>query len=98
VLCKILKSDGDRDALVLIVCVNVNCADKRSTELFLGLRQLCIAASTRGFDDAMVGSSVALIEESGLPVIVGMDDCGLRDGLLVDFLIGFIDGNAGERL
>ena len=97
-LCKILKSDGERDALVLIVCVNVNCADKRSTELLLGLRQLCIAASTSGFDDAVVGSSVALTEESGLPVTVGVNDCGFRDGLLEGLLIGFIDGNAGERL
>jgi len=92
VLCKILKSDGDRDALVLIVCVNVNCADKRSIVLFFGSEQLCIAATTSGFDDAVVGSSVTLTEESGLPVTVGMDDCGLRDGLLEGLLIGFTDG------
>ena len=60
VLRRILKSDVDKEESVVIVCVIVNSADRRSTELFFGSEQLRIAATTNVFDDAEVGILVTL--------------------------------------
>ena len=96
-LSRILKSDDDSEALVSIVCVIINCANKRSTSLFFVSEQLRIAACTSGFDDAAVGSFVSLV--GGLDTTpTGLregDELGILDGLILGACVGLTVGDVG---